>query len=165
MSTLYELTEDYMTLLEYAEDPEIDEETLKDTMEAVEGEIEVKAENYAKVIKQLEADTVSLKAEIDRLSARKKTLDNSITRIKKSLEEAMIATGKTKFKTELFSFGIQKNPASLKLADDIDFESIPMEFVIFPEPTIDKKAVTASIKAGAEYDWAHLEQSEGLRIR
>ena len=46
------------------EDPELDPQTLADTMEAVEGELEIKAENYAKVMKNLEADVAGIKAEI-----------------------------------------------------------------------------------------------------
>ena len=41
MSTLYQLTDDYLTLLEMAEDPDMDEQALMDTMEGIEGEIEI----------------------------------------------------------------------------------------------------------------------------
>ena len=59
MANLYEITQDYMTILAMMEDPELDPQTLADTMEAVEGELEVKAENYAKVIRNLEGDIKS----------------------------------------------------------------------------------------------------------
>ena len=58
--TLYELTDDYMKLLEFAEDPEADPQAIADTMDALEGEIEVKAEGYAKVMKQIEADAAGI---------------------------------------------------------------------------------------------------------
>jgi hypothetical protein len=44
MSTIYELTEDYLRLLELAEDPDTDPEAFADTLEGLEGEIEIKAE-------------------------------------------------------------------------------------------------------------------------
>ena len=47
MSTLYELTNDYLTLLDMAEDPDVEEDVLRDTMEGIEGEIEIKADGYA----------------------------------------------------------------------------------------------------------------------
>lgn len=165
MATLFELTDDLLKLYDMASDPEIDETTLKDTIEAVDGEIEVKADGYAKVIRQMEGDIASIKAEMDRMDSRKKVLENSKDRIKKALEEAMKATGKTKFKTDLFSFGIQKNPPSLKLVDDLDVMSVPPEYIIWQEPTIDKKKVKEAIKAGEEFEWAHMESTEGLRIR
>ena len=43
MASLYELTDDYLALLEMAEDPDMDEQALKDTMEGIEGVIEIKA--------------------------------------------------------------------------------------------------------------------------
>lgn len=165
MATIYELTEDLMKLYSMASDPEIDEETLADTIEGVEGELEVKADGYAKVIRQMEGDIASIKAEMDRLASRKKLMENSKDRIKKALESAMRATGKTKFKTDLFSFGIQKNPPSLKLADDLDVNTIPPEYIVWPEPTIDKTKVKDVLKAGEELEWAHLESTEGLRIK
>lgn len=165
MATLFELTEDLMRLYDMASEPDWDEEALQDTIEGVEGEIEIKADGYAKVMRQMDGDIASLKAEIARLSDRKKSMENSKERIKKSLEAAMTATGKTKFKTELFNFSIQKNPPSLKLADDLDISNVPAEFIVFSEPTIDKTKVKDAIKEGAEFEWAHMEQSEGLRIR
>lgn len=163
--TLYELTGEMLQLLDMAEDADVDEDALRDTIEAVEGEIEYKADAYAKVIKQMEADAEALKKEADRLSERKKAIDKNIDRIKKALEASMIATGKTKFKTELFNFSIAKNPAKLELAEDIDMDSIPAEYITFAQPTIDKTAVKNAIKAGESFEWAKMVQGESLRIK
>ena len=54
MATLYELTDEYKQLLDMLEDDTVDPEILKDTLEAVGGEIEVKADGCAKLIKELE---------------------------------------------------------------------------------------------------------------
>ena len=165
MVSLYELTEEYLRLLEMAEDPEVDEEVLADTLEGLGGEIEIKADGYAKVIRQLTADIEGLKAEIDRLTVRKKTIDNNIDRMKRSLEAAMLATGKTKFKTDLFSFGIQKNAPSVVI-DEQYIENIPEEYLIEQEPKIDKAKLKEDLKNGVDLDGiAHLEQSESIRIR
>ena len=59
MSTLYELTQDYQALLEMMEDTE-DAQVVIDTLEGVEGEIEIKADGYAKVMRQLEGEVVML---------------------------------------------------------------------------------------------------------
>ena len=71
MNTLYELTSEYLQLLEMAEDPDVDLQTIADTMEAIGGEIEDKADGYARVMKQIEANAAGIKAEIGRLTARK----------------------------------------------------------------------------------------------
>lgn len=162
--TLYELTAEYGQLLALAEDPDVDPQVLADTMEGLSGEIEDKADGYAKVMKQLEADAAALKGEIDRLTARKRTLENNIDRLKEALKTAMILTEKTKFKTELFSFGIQKNPASVVL--DVDLAEIPAEYLIQQEPKVDKAKLKDDLKDGKDLGGiAHLEQTESLRIR
>ena len=48
MATLYELTGQFKELLEMIEAEEMDLDTLRDTLEAIEGEIEYKADGYAK---------------------------------------------------------------------------------------------------------------------
>ena len=162
MSSLYDLTEQFQELLSMALDPDTDPEALADTMEAIEGEFEVKADGYAKVMRNLEADASAIKAEIARLTERKKHIEANVDRMKRSLETAMRLTGKTKFKTSLFSFNIQKNPASLKIDNP---DRVPDEFLIPQEPKVDSAAIKKELKEGVVYDWCHLEQSESLRIR
>lgn len=164
--TLYELSQEYLTLLTLAEDPDVDPEILADTMEGIDGEIEDKADGYARIIRQMEADAAALKAEADRITNRRRTIENNIRTMKNRLEDAMIATGKVKFKTELFSFGIQKNPARVVIDDPT---KIPAGFLIPQEPKIDTAAIKNSLKdADEQIFWegvAHLEQDASLRIR
>lgn len=162
MSTLYELTEAYQELLSMALDPETDPEALADTMEAIDGEFEVKADGYAKVMKALDADAKAIREEEKRLASRRQGIERNIDRMKTALESSMRATGKTKFKTTLFSFGIQKNPPSLKI--DLP-DRVPEEFLIPQEPKVDTASIKKELKEGVVYDWCHLEQSESLRIR
>ena len=164
--TLYDLTNDYMELLQMAEDPDIDEQAFLDTLEGIEGALEDKADGYAKVMRMLETDTKGIKAEEDRLSARRKTIEGNVSRMKSALQYAMEATGKTKFKTQLFSFNVQNNPASVVM-DESDIENIPERFLKYKDPDIDRKAIKDAIKAGDEDAMAiaHMEQTKGLRIR
>lgn len=164
MSTIYELTEDYLKLLEMAEDSETDPKAFADTLEGLDGEIEIKADGYAKVIKELDKDSAGLDVEIKRLQAKKATITNSIDQMRRTLETAMVTTGKVKFKTELFSFGIQKNPPSVEL-DQEHLELIPIEYLIPQDPKPDKKRMLAELKEGKELGFAKLKQTESLRIR
>lgn len=161
--TLYNLTEEYRQLLELAEDPETDADILADTLEGLEGEIEMKAEGYAKVIRQIESDVSVIRAEEERLANRRRSMEGNVRRMKEALQAAMVLTGKTKIKTDLFSFNIQKNPAALKI--DVDVQDIPKRFRIPQPDKVDTSAIKSCIKAGSSFDWCHLEQSEGLRIR
>jgi hypothetical protein len=163
--TLYKLTEDYMNLLALAEDPDIDEQAFLDTLDGIGGAIEIKAENYAKIMRQLEADAAACDAESKRLKNKAKTIDNNIKRMKQALQFAMQATGKTKFKTPLFSFYIQKNSASVVM-DEPYIENIPERFLIRKDPEINRKAIKDAINAGEDLTGlAHLESAESLRIK
>ncbi len=165
MATLYDLTDDYLNLLMLAEDPDVDPQILKDTMEAIGGEIEEKADGYAMVMKELEAQEIALKMEIDRLTNRRLAISNNITCLKRGLEAAMRLTGKTKFKTTLFSFGIQKNPPSVVM-DETYIKNIPEYYLKYKDPDIDKKRILADLKAGKDLEGiAHIVQTESLRIR
>lgn len=158
---LYEITGALLELLEMAEEKDLDQQTINDTMEAVELEFEEKADGYAKIIKTLDGDVDSLDKEIKRLTERKNTVKNNIISIKKNLENAMIVTGKRKFKTLLFNFGIQKNPAALIIDDE---SQIPQEYLVPQEPKVDKAAIKDYLKEN-EVEWAHLTQTESLRIK
>lgn len=158
---LYEITGAMLELLEMATEQELDQKTINDTMEVMEFEFEEKADGYAKVIKTLEGNVDSLDKEIERLTKRKNTVKNNIASIKRNLEGAMITTGKTKFKTLLFNFGIQKNPASVVIDDE---SQIPEEYLVAQEPKVDKTGLKNFLKDN-EVEWAHLVQTESLRIR
>lgn len=163
--TLYEVTQDYLQIMSMMEDPELDPQTLADTMEAVEGELEIKAENYAKVMKNLEADVAGIKGEIDRLSDRKKTIEKNIKQMKEALQQAMEVTGKTKFKTELFSFTVRNNAPAV-VVDEQYIENIPEEYLRIREPEVDKTKLKEALKAGVDLEGiAHLETSTSLAIK
>ena len=78
MANIYELTNDFLELLNMLEDEEVDEEVIMDTLESIEYEIEDKADGYAKIIKALEADVDGIQKENNRLTSRKKTYENRI---------------------------------------------------------------------------------------
>lgn len=44
MSNLYELTGEFLELMDMLDDPNVDQETLQDTLESINYEIEIKAE-------------------------------------------------------------------------------------------------------------------------
>ena len=163
--TLYELTDEWMALLEMMDDPEIDEQTILDTMESVGGEIEDKAEAYAKIIRELESRISGIKAEVDRLTSRRRTMEANIDRMKRTLQDAMVITGKTKFRTALFSFGIQKNGGALPVIIDVPTEELPDDLLIIRKDP-DKKAIAERIENDPTFTQAHFgERGESLRIR
>ena len=174
MANIYELTGQFLQLLDMLEDEEVDEQVIMDTLESVEYEIEDKADGYAKIIKALEVDVDGIQKENDRLTSRKKTYENRIKWLKQNLEMCMRATGKKKFTTDLFSFNIQKNGGKRKLTIDVDVENIPEEYRIKQPDAVNGDKLREYLKENGlegqdgslNCEWCHLEpQGESLRIR
>ena len=162
---LYEITGQYAALQEMLYDGESDEQTVRDTMEAIAADFEDKADNYAKIIFAMKAHMDILKAEEERLRSRRKALEIRQKWLKDTLEANMRFVGKDKFKTALFSFGIQKNGGLNPLVIDGVLEDIPGRFLI-PQPPVPNHEAIRELLAQKQVDWAHLEpRGESLRIR
>lgn len=165
MSTLYELTESLAELQEMLEQGEYDEQALNDTIEAVDLAFEDKADGYAMIIRNMQGAVDVLKGEEKRLADRRKTFEAGIKRLKDTLQASMIAADKRKFKTDLFSFGIQKNGGALPVVVDVETDALPDELVQIVEKP-DLKAIAAYIESTGDLSYAHFgERGESLRIR
>lgn len=162
MSNLYELTNDWNTVANMLYDEDVDEKMVLDTLESIEGDIEDKADGYAKIIKELEAKSKARKEEAKRLTDSAKTFENKIKFLKQNLTNTMKETGKTKFATDLFSFNIAKNGGKQTLT--IDGE-VPKEYTkTVIENDTDK--IRQALENGQKLPFAHLEpRGESLRIR
>ena len=99
--TLYEISERYQKLLDMSE--EIPPEALRDTLESLDGEFADKIENYAAVIKQLDAEKSTLEDEVKRLQARVKSRNNRIRAMRNAMAESMSASGQRNISTPRFT--------------------------------------------------------------
>lgn len=159
---LYELTGQWLELINMLQDESADPLTIIDTLEGLDFEIEEKADNYAKIIKELEGQARTFASEKKRLEERQKTLESRIKWLKDNLSASMHLTGKTKFKTDLFSFGIQKNGGIAPLKIDENAE-IPQEFC---KSVPDNALIREALESGKELGFARLEEKgEHLVIR
>ena len=159
MSTLYNLKEDYKRVLELQAEG-VDEEVIKDTLESIDDAIEDKADSYSYVIREKKGQNDTIDEEIKRLQALKRSNKRLIELLQENLYEVMKDTGKTKFKTDLNSFWIQKSPPSI----DIKYEdNIPEDFYV-TERKLQRRELINYVKNN-EIDGVELTQSEGVRIR
>ncbi|MBJ8031050.1 siphovirus Gp157 family protein [Bacillus cereus group sp. N21] len=158
---LYDLTNNYRELQMMIEDG-VDPSALEDTLQAIEESIQDKAQNTALVIRNLEADVDAIKAEEKRLADRRKAIENNCKNLKDYLYQQMTAVEMKRIKGTIVTVGIQKNPASLDIAEDA---TVPPEYMV-PQPAkVDKKSLLAAVKDGMQWDGITLRQSEGIRIR
>jgi Siphovirus Gp157. len=167
MSSLQELAVQCEEIINLLYDEELDEQTVLDTYEALEMEFEDKAEAYAYVLQRIKGEMSFLEEQEKYCKQRRDVLKNRSVRVKRHLEEAMRLTGKTKFKTPLYSFGIQKNGGKQPLIIDVNVNELPDEYKIIQDPLPDTEGIRALLKRdGVEScDIAHLEpRGEHLRI-
>jgi predicted nuclease with TOPRIM domain len=157
---LYELTDNYMQLIELAD--QLDEETFRNTLESIQDSIEDKVENTAKVIKSIEADVLAIKEEEKRLKERRQALESRIDNIKDYLKEQLEKTGIDKVKRPTITVSIQNNPPKAEIVDE---KTIPLTYKI-PQPAkLNKKAILEAMKNGEKVPGAVLVQERGLRIK
>ena len=118
MSKLYEIANQYLALSELADDPDFPVEAIADTLESIEGELEVKAEALLQVVTNLEGDTGKIDVEIKRLQARKQVIQNRADSLREYLRQNMIRTGIEKISCPLFSITLAKG-RPMVIVDDL----------------------------------------------
>ena len=162
--TLFDLSQNYVDLFDSIDDPDITEQALQDTLEALDGAIEVKVSNGIGLIKSLQNLEDGISSEISRLAARKKTVQNRIQYIKDWYKQNLETMQTSKVQTPRGTMAIVKNPSSLVIDNP---EDIPDQFKI-PIPAtfeLDKSKIKDALKTGDLITGAHLEQGTSLRIR
>ena len=155
---LYELS----VAFQEVQNMDLDPEVMKDTLDSIGGTFENKAENMAKLIRNLESDRLAYKEEEDRLKTKRQAVENKLEWLKTYLKDCMKLTGKTKFKSGVFKFSIQKNPVSVNITNK---KIIPEDYLIPQPPKVNNTTLKKALKDGIEVPGVELKQTEGLRIR
>ena len=159
--TLYEMNQSWQEVFDMLLDTDVPEEAIFDTIEGIEASMDEKADSYAKIIRSLEGDSDQLDGEIKRLQARKAGIQKRREWLVQQLTDTMRSTGRTKFKTALFSFAIQKNGGARPVEV---ISEVPKEWLKPGDP--DTKRIREWLEAGNELPFAVLgERGESLRIR
>ena len=163
MMLIREVEEKYKMLADMAEEGDIDPQTLKDTLECVDSDLEQAAEATAVLIEAITSEAEMVDKEIKRLQAKKKSLENNADMIKKELFRVMKAADKPKIKSDYHSFYIRKNAPSL---DNVDSFKVPDEFMVVTK-TVNRTELLKAVKANPEAfeGIASIKQTESLVIK
>jgi hypothetical protein len=163
--TLYSLSTNYLQALEALTDPEADlpAEAVNDTLEALAGELEDKAVNVAKFLRNMEAMADAIKAAEADMAKRRKALENRVQWLKDYLKGNMEHSGITKIECPYFKLSIQSNPASVNILDEVAIPDQFKEQVVSWK--IDKTAIKKAILAGQSVAGASLVNGTRLVIK
>ena len=163
MRPLYEINADILAA--------VDEETgeILDTekLDALQMEREKKLEGVALWVKDLKAEAAAVKEEADKLTARKKALDNKIEGLKEWLKYALQGE---KLKTPRCNVYYTYNTKVAvddegKLIEFLQTLNEPEQFLKFHEPELRKNEIKQALKDGFEIPGARLEENESLVIK
>ena len=152
--TLYEIDEAILSCIDQESGEIIDGEKL----DALQIERDEKLEGVALWIKDLKAEAEALKAEKQAFADRQKAAENKAESLKKWLSDALAGE---KFKTTKVAVSFRKTQ-SVQVSDIWELEE---KFVKVPEPTADKAAIKAAIKAGEDVKGATLIDSISISVK
>lgn len=165
---LYEIANDYLTLVAALENEEIDAEALEDTLEAIQGEIEIKADNIACVLKTLLAEVEAFKAEEARLAERRRKKEKAYDRLKDYLSRELLRAGIGKVETVRNAISFRKSEA-VELADEAAFMDWALknrdDFITYGKPSVNKTELKKALKAGDEIEGAELVVKQNIQLR
>lgn len=154
MATLYELTGVYAGLMAQLEEAETEEEAaaIYAAMDGLEMDITVKAEAYAKVMKNKLADAEAYMKESTRLKELADAAKARAEKLKESIRLAMVQVGTTKIRTDI---GVWKTRLNNPSCEVIDIRAVPEAYRKHIEPpeipyTVDKKKANADFMLTGE---------------
>lgn len=164
MASLYELSASYAALINMYDEAETEEkrETIVRMLLSGEEAIADKAEAYARIMRNKQAEAKALKAEADRLTAKRRAAEAVIERLKTALLNAMKLTNTDVIPTTIGKFRKQANPWSVEV---IDVDKVPKKYHIAQPDKIDKNGLLDNFKATGEIvDGVEFKQEQGIRF-
>lgn len=163
--SLYSIAHEYRAVVDHLMDVQTDEQAIADTLEAEAYPLELKAQNVAYAIKNLEATAEAIKNAEREMADRRKAIEKRAANLREYTKICMEIAGVQKIECPHFALSIKKNPAGVEIFEP---SLIPASFMRQPEPppaAPDKKAIAEAIKEGHEVPGAMLAQGTRLDIK
>jgi hypothetical protein len=148
-----------------ADTGDVPPEQIRDTLEALEGDIREKAIAVAMFCRNLEADAGAIREAGKAMLARADRVQRRAENVQAYLLFQLQAAEISKIECPWFKIAVRKNPPAVVIDDETLIED---RFKVAPEPPaprIDRKAIADELKAGGEVLGAHLAQGERLEIK
>jgi hypothetical protein len=164
MTALYLLAAQYRADADKLADLDIPDEVVRDTLEAMAGAVEVKAQSAAHMVRAFEADAAACRQWAKDANDRAKAIEARAERIRDYLASNLEACAIDKIDGPGIAISFRKSSAVVIDGADL----IPAEYMRTkpaPDPEPDKKAIAEAIKAGKEVPGAHVEQRKSIQIK
>lgn len=156
---LYEISGAIQQLTEMLSEGDIDEAIYNDTLESLGANNAI--EDVIKAIRNYQAEAEALKAETDKLTAKRKAAEHTADKLKSMLMDYMSRTEQKSLSAGLFkvSKGITK---AVSIYDE---KALPGIYLVEQPPKPDKAAMLQALKSGEEIPGAELITNEHIKIK
>ncbi|MEB7457772.1 siphovirus Gp157 family protein [Staphylococcus aureus] len=159
MANLYELSEAFKEL---SNQDELDPTLLKDTLDSIQAEMNVKVDNIVNWRRETLGDIDVIDKEIKRLQNLKKQKQNLTDRLRDYLKEMLETQEADSYRTATNHIYKRKNGASKNIIDE---KLIPNDYWLSQAPKLNSKQLIDDLKAGKDIPGAELKVTESLVIK
>lgn len=158
MAHLYQITHQLIGLQHLIDDGELDADVLNDTMEGLQGDLQLKAEGILAFVANIGSDVKAIDDQIKRLTSRKKTMTTQQEWLRNYLKTNMQAATITKITCPLFSVTLGKAKPTAVVDDE---SLVPKKYKkTVPTTTQIVKADLLKALKKVSVPGAHLGESE-----
>jgi hypothetical protein len=158
---LYTLTTEAQMIASLLETEELTPE-LEGMLVINQQELTQKSIDYAKVIRNKEADSDAIEAEIKRLKAMKDANDRVADRMKLAVRDAMLASGIDKIESSLFKLSLRRSEA----VEVVNIDQLPESLTVVKKTvSADKVKIKEAIKNGVHVEGAVIVENYSLQIK
>lgn len=181
MSRLFELSTEFAelfdqldSLAEQADAMGIPREEVEtawfDTLDGMEQEFNLKAENTALYIKELTVKADAFKQEEKKLAERRKSCEHRAAALKNYLMQNMLQTHQKKIDGLRARITIRNNPESLQIANESDLIQLleqngQDDFLKYAKPELKKSEIKAFLQSGGQLDGCSLAKTQSILIK
>ena len=165
MPSLYTIASAYQADLATLADLDLDPQTVADTLEGMQGELQDKLRAVIAYSLSMQAEAETQSAAAKRMAERAKATASRADGLLEYARTTMQATGVGEVATDEWGAKLAKKPASVNITDAA---AIPPAYMRQPEPpppAPDKKAIADALKTGAIVPGAELVQGYRLAIK
>jgi hypothetical protein len=156
MTALYQISKEFQELAVLAETADEDlAVAIHDTMGAIQAEFEDKGKAIAMLTLNIDGDLEAIQSQIDRLTERKRIINNRKESLKEYLRTNMEAAGISKISHPLFTISLGKGKPIVVIDSERDIPDDFMRTKVTSAP--DKAEIAKAIKEGVEVPGAHSE--------
>ena len=164
MNELFNLVGEYKEVYDLMTDPDIDEQVVNDTLEALTGEIEAKAAGLIPIFERLDMEIDACKKHKEEWAQAEKIRKNRKDRLWDMVKDTIIALGKTDLQAGDVTLHIQNAGGQLPLIVDPN-ATVPERFTKLTIEN-DNSLIRKALDDGEKLDFAHFgERSKVMKIK